>query len=73
MLERFRAKPFTGTDLNDIVTNVLPTFASLNAYPDGLKVEAALEQYHAANGKTKREASALPVTNSRQRKMRGEA
>lgn len=51
MLPKFRAKTFTGTDLTDITNNVLPAFSALNAYPDALKVEQALDTFHAQNGK----------------------
>lgn len=69
MLERFRAKPFTGTDLANVKNVLLPGFDALHAYPDGLAVEAALEQAHAGGAKSKRDISS-PVTNSRIRRNR---
>ena len=68
MLERFRAKPFTGTDLANVKNVLLPGFDALHAYPDGLAVEAALEQAHAGGAKPKRDIPSLPVTNSRIRR-----
>ena len=46
MSSTFRAKPYSGTtDLDQIRQERLPWFASLNAYPDAVKVESALHDY----------------------------
>ncbi|TLD20840.1 hypothetical protein E2P81_ATG08504 [Venturia nashicola] len=42
---RFRAKKYTGTNLDDIKSKVLPFFASLNAYPDPAKLAEVEDRY----------------------------
>ena len=49
MTPLFRAKPFTGTDLNIVQTVTLPMFDRLNAYPNVAAVEAELAAFYAAN------------------------
>jgi bilirubin oxidase len=45
MDQRFRARRYAGTDIEEIKTRVLPAFAKLGAYPDGEKL-AALEEHY---------------------------
>ncbi|KAL2358047.1 bilirubin oxidase precursor [Cryomyces antarcticus] len=46
MIQQFQAKPYSGTTDLAVVKNVtLRDFANLNAYPNGLAVESALEDY----------------------------
>jgi hypothetical protein len=42
---RFHAKPYTGTNLEEIKSKTLPFFASLNAYPDPAKVAEIEDRY----------------------------
>ncbi|KAE9962758.1 hypothetical protein BLS_010059 [Venturia inaequalis] len=42
---RFRAKKYTGTNLDEIRSKTLPFFASLNAYPDPAKLAEAEDRY----------------------------
>lgn len=42
---RFRAKKYTGTDLEEIKFKTLPFFASLKAYPDVTALSAAEDKY----------------------------
>ena len=49
MTPLFRAKPYSGTDLNTVRTLTLPMFDKLNAYPSTASVEADLAAYYAAN------------------------
>ncbi|KAI5820067.1 oxidase cueO precursor [Pyronema omphalodes] len=48
MEERWRAKPYTGTDLNFIRRTLLPFYSSLDAYASLFKIDAALREYWAA-------------------------
>jgi hypothetical protein len=49
--QRFRAKEYSGTGINDIKANVLPSFAKLGAYPDGEKLAALEERYWSSRGR----------------------
>ena len=49
MTPLFRAKPYSGTDLNTVKTVTLPMFDKLNAYPSAASVEADLAAFYAAN------------------------
>lgn len=42
---RFRAKKYTGTNLDEIKSKTLPFFASLNAYPDPAKLGEVEDRY----------------------------
>jgi hypothetical protein len=42
---RFRAKSYSGTDINEIKSKTLPFFASLNAYPDRVALAEAEDRY----------------------------
>ncbi|CAG8978392.1 hypothetical protein HYALB_00009978 [Hymenoscyphus albidus] len=46
MAPLFRAKAYTGTDLNQVKNVLLPYFQNLNAYPDAAAVEKALDYYY---------------------------
>lgn len=43
---RWRSKPYTGTNLAEIRTNVLPEFSSQDAYADVKKVTALLNEHY---------------------------
>lgn len=45
--ERWRAKPFSGTDLQQVQSTTLPFFSSLAAYSNVKEIEAALDAFHA--------------------------
>jgi hypothetical protein len=45
MDSRFKAKPYFGTDLEDIKIKVLPGFAALKAYPSPLKLNEEVDKY----------------------------
>lgn len=45
MDSRFRAKPYTTTNLDEIKSKTLPFFASLNAYPDPDKLAEVEDRY----------------------------
>lgn len=45
MDSRFRAKKYTGTNLDEIKSKILPFFASLNAYPDPAKLAEVEDGY----------------------------
>ncbi|QDS74756.1 hypothetical protein FKW77_001322 [Venturia effusa] len=45
MDSRFRAKKYTGTNLDEVKSKTLPFFASLNAYPDPAKVNEVEDRY----------------------------
>ncbi|KAI5791529.1 Cupredoxin [Pyronema domesticum] len=47
MEERWRAKPYTGTDLASIRSTLLPFYSSLDAYASVDKIDAALKEYWA--------------------------
>ncbi|KAI5779051.1 Cupredoxin [Geopyxis carbonaria] len=47
MQKEFRAKEYTGSDLNTIEDEILPAFAKLKAYKNVHRIEAALDRYHA--------------------------
>jgi hypothetical protein len=42
---RFKARLYSGTDLEDIKTKVLPGFAALKAYPSPQKLNEAVDKY----------------------------
>lgn len=52
MAPLFRAKTYTGTDLGQIQNVLLPYFQNLDAYPDSLAVEKALDDYYASPPKS---------------------
>jgi hypothetical protein len=45
MDSRFRAKPYTGTNLEEIKLKTLPNFASLGAYPDPAMLSEVEDRY----------------------------
>ncbi|KAF2675280.1 Cupredoxin [Microthyrium microscopicum] len=45
MDQRFRAQKYTGTDIEDVKTKILPGFAKLKAYPDPHKLEEFENKY----------------------------
>jgi bilirubin oxidase len=48
--QRFRARRYAGTDIEDVKSRVLPAFANLGAYPDGEKLAALEENYWSGHG-----------------------
>jgi hypothetical protein len=42
---RFRAKPYTATDISEIKSKLLPFFAGLNAYPDPAALSEVEDRY----------------------------
>ena len=48
---RFLAKPYAGTDLEQIRSELLPSLAGLNAYPDAAILSAMQERYWADKAK----------------------
>lgn len=49
METRWRAKPYTGSNMAEIASTTLPFFSSLDAYASVAQVEAALDAFH-SNG-----------------------
>src|SRR4051794_16940033 len=49
----FSAKPYSGTNINEIQDVLLPYFQSLDAYPDANAVIDALNDYHKNGPKSK--------------------
>ena len=64
MTPLFRAKPYTGTDLNTVKGVTLPAFDQLNAYPDAKIVDAALASFYAAAAATPAPAGAAPAAGT---------
>jgi len=61
MDSRFRAKRYSGTDLNDIKSNVLPAFSKLGAYPDPVKLAELESKYWNSNRNARRaDGPAMP-------------
>ncbi|XMA14428.1 hypothetical protein WAI453_007219 [Rhynchosporium graminicola] len=58
MAPLFRAKPYSGTDLNQIRDFLLPGFQNLNAYPNAQAVEQALDAYYLNPPKSTKAGSA---------------
>ena len=54
MESRWRAKPWTGTDLNAIQTQTLPGFAKLDAYVHVKDIQDALDAYWGFSKQNKR-------------------
>lgn len=46
MSELFSAKPFAGTNINQVSDVMLPYFQNLNAYPDAKMIIKALDEYN---------------------------
>lgn len=62
---RFRAKGYTGTDLDLVRDTVLPAFAMLGAYPDPQEIERRLEQYYGSQTSTPASSTTVtPTTTS---------
>ena len=46
MEPRWRAKPYTGTNLVTVESETLPFYSSLDAYASADEIEEALEEYY---------------------------
>ena len=67
MEPRWRAKPYSSTNIAQVQSTVLPEFAATNAYKNLDQIQVALNQYH---GYAKREAYETSVAKRRGRKVR---
>jgi len=61
---RFRAKPYAGTNLDEIKRNTLPFFASLNAYPDPATLREVEDRYWSTRTPPSRDLTGPPTKAS---------
>ena len=64
MMQLFRSKPYSGTDLNQIRDVLLPYFKNLDAYPNAAHVEKALDDYYKNPPKTSSSPAASTVPST---------